>query len=490
MRISGPDPDYLEAQGDAFEALVDAGIRQAVNVAAKDLKATWTGDDLAPIARVFDRYVRDTLVPWLTDSYHEAAASQRGRITGAILQAATATLPPPATVLAEQYLATASNRLSGISDLVWGHARSELLAGMQAGESIPQLRKRVQAATGVSKPRATTIARTEVIGAQNRGSLDQMVAADLPGMKNWLATRDTKTRPSHAAANGQSVPITGPDREFSVGGVSMDGPHDPSAPPGETINCRCTLTYDLDDEGLGEAADGALWDELSPDEAFEKSLTPELRQLMENNRFVGAMLREAREGQTAYARGDHMINVRDVSRADPAKIRELMQVTDQLIHDAPPIHGPVRINVGRIDEEIGSGKTLGYTSLGTHDIVVNEDIVKRGLPEHFDVAADPNHAGHFMPAAGSSSRVSYVLAHEWGHALEPHGPEDPVTGVTPGMIQLANLRREQRDALSGYGRSTAHEGYAEAFAEWWLTRGQTTNPAAQAYAREFGWRLP
>lgn len=33
---------------------------------------------------------------------------------------------------------------------------------------------------------------------------------------------------------------------FLVGGHRMDGPHDPLAPPSETISCRCTLTYDLD----------------------------------------------------------------------------------------------------------------------------------------------------------------------------------------------------------------------------------------------------
>lgn len=486
MRISGPSHAHLQQQEDAFEALAMTGVRQALNVAAKDLKLTWTGDDLAVIERVFTSYTADVLIPWLTDSYQEAVDSQRNRLTGAVVGAAW-TIPPPATTLAEQYLATASNRLRGISDVVWQHTRDELLTGMQAGESIPQLRKRVQAAAGVSKPRATMIARTEVIGAQNRGSLDQMNAAAMPGRKNWLATRDSRTRPSHAAANGQSVPITGPDREFTVGGSSMDGPHDPTAPPGETINCRCTLTYDLDDEALEEAADGVLWDELDPADAFEKSMTPELRQVIDNTPGARALLMEALEGQTAYGRGDHMITVRDVSRADPQKLRDLMATADQLIHDAPPIHGPVRINVGRISQDIGSGRTLGYTTMGTHSIVVNEDIIRRGLPEHFTHTADPDNSGHWMPASASHSRVSYVLAHEWGHALEA---ADAAEVGSATNWRLVNTRATYRSHLSGYGKSTVHEGYAEAFAEWWLTRGQTTNAAAQAYAREFGWRLP
>lgn len=260
MRITGPSVTHLQGQEDLFEELVMAGVRQALNVAAKDLKGTWTGDDLAVIERVFTAYTAEKLIPWLTGSYQEAVSSQHARLTEAVVTAAGFTIPPPATTLAEQYLATATNRLSGISDVVWQHTRDELQTGMQAGESIPQLRKRVQSVAEVSKARATMIARTEVIGAQNRGSLGQMVAADMPGRKNWLATRDSRTRPSHANANGQTAALTGTDTTFTVGGVSMDGPHDTTAPARETINCRCTLTYDLDDEAVQMAAD-RRWDQ-------------------------------------------------------------------------------------------------------------------------------------------------------------------------------------------------------------------------------------
>jgi hypothetical protein len=42
----------------------------------------------------------------------------------------------------------------------------------------------------------------------------------------------------------------------------------------------------------------------------------------------------------------------------------------------------------------------------------------------------------------------------------------------------------------GAGRNnqnTPAEGYAEAFAEWSLTDGKTTNKAAQEYAKRFKW---
>lgn len=252
MRVNGPSRQHLDQLGDEFAALVDRGIEQAARVATKDLKATWTGDDLVVIQRVFDRYALDTLVPELAKHYEQGIQDQADRVTQAALSVTAAiVLPSPPATLAEQYLITATNRLKGISDEVWQHTRTELVAGMQAGESVPQLRKRVMAAADVSKARANVIARTEVIGAQNRGSLGQMMSTGYGGTKDWLATRDHRTRQSHADANGQTVRL---DEKFSVGGASMDGPHDPSAPPGETISCRCTLTYEIDDTKIVDDA--------------------------------------------------------------------------------------------------------------------------------------------------------------------------------------------------------------------------------------------
>ena len=56
--------------------------------------------------------------------------------------------------------------------------------------------------------------------------------------KEWLATGDARTRPSHWAANGQVVGI---DQKFTVGGALLMQPGDPSGPPEEVCQCRCTV---------------------------------------------------------------------------------------------------------------------------------------------------------------------------------------------------------------------------------------------------------
>lgn len=240
MRIDGPSREHLDRLGDQFTVQVEAAMRQAVTVAAKDVRGISPEFDLAPIRRVMATEIERTLLPELARQWQVAADDMRAKITRAAL---TADAVPGVPLNAEQqYLATARNRLVGVSDAVWEQAREQMVLGMQAGESIPQLRNRVTAATDLAAPRAAVIARTEVIGACNRGSYEQVKASGFQAEKTWLATGDTRTRPTHKNANGQTVPL---EQDYKVGGIGMDGPHDPTAPPSETIQCRCTQTYDF-----------------------------------------------------------------------------------------------------------------------------------------------------------------------------------------------------------------------------------------------------
>src|SRR5882757_4190364 len=101
--------------------------------------------------------------------------------------------------------------------------------------------------------RADLIARTETISANNQGALASWSAmadaAQVTATKTWLATPDAKTRPSHLAANGQTV---GMSENFTVGDLEMNGPGDPSADASEICNCRCTLTYDIPEQASPE----------------------------------------------------------------------------------------------------------------------------------------------------------------------------------------------------------------------------------------------
>jgi len=60
--------------------------------------------------------------------------------------------------------------------------------------------------------------------------------------KTWRTVGDSKVRPTHVEANGQTVGIGG---FFTVGGYLMSYPRDFSAPAKETARCRCMSVYSL-----------------------------------------------------------------------------------------------------------------------------------------------------------------------------------------------------------------------------------------------------
>jgi hypothetical protein len=89
---------------------------------------------------------------------------------------------------------------------------------------------------------ARRIARTEIQGAMNGGTLAAARAAEEASgermYKRWLATTDERVRATHAVADGQMVRLSEP---FTVGGFPVQHPADPFAPPQESINCRCSM---------------------------------------------------------------------------------------------------------------------------------------------------------------------------------------------------------------------------------------------------------
>jgi ppGpp synthetase/RelA/SpoT-type nucleotidyltranferase len=116
--------------------------------------------------------------------------------------------------------------------------------GLSIGEAA---KKMVRDSVIDSKARGELIARTELTGATNGGSLaavrlvNDATPADSQLRKIWIATNDDRTRDSHAQASddygeGSGIPV---DQPFNIGGADMQHPGDPTGPPEEVINCRC-----------------------------------------------------------------------------------------------------------------------------------------------------------------------------------------------------------------------------------------------------------
>ena len=80
------------------------------------------------------------------------------------------------------------------------------------------------------------------------------------------------------------------------------------------------------------------------------------------------------------------------------------------------------------------------------------------------------------------------MAHEWGHLIDDitNGVQSPIHANA-----IARLQREYPDAFrSRYSGENSKEFFAEMFTEYYRTGGKTPNLMVQAFAREFGWKVP
>lgn len=118
--------------------------------------------------------------------------------------------------------------------------------GLTMNETIALLRT-----SGITDYRASLIARTETARAANVGSMVGAMSTGLVTVKEWIATKDNRTRrfprdnADHLDMDGVKVPI---DAKFQVNGKGfidfMLHPGDSTAHAANVCNCRCTLGYE------------------------------------------------------------------------------------------------------------------------------------------------------------------------------------------------------------------------------------------------------
>lgn len=137
-------------------------------------------------------------------------------------------------------------------DLAYGKKQitASVTSGILQGKSIKGLADDLQIRIPtMNRDSAIRTARTAITGAQNAGRQDSYVAAEKMGIKTrkqWIATKDNRTRHEHGVADGQTVDY---DQPFDVGGEDLMFPGDPSGSPWNVYNCRCTMRT-VEKEGI------------------------------------------------------------------------------------------------------------------------------------------------------------------------------------------------------------------------------------------------
>lgn len=188
-------------------------------------------DDLFPRAYWLD-YTRDSFDTWISGVYESGAMTTAGAL-GIDFE----TFDPKVTAAMRRRLDVLSEQVTGTT---YTAIEQELLReGVEAGESIPELAERLTSTFDtMSSSRAEMIARTETVGGYNEASRETASSSGVTQHRQWLATRDSRTRESHAELDGYET--NGMDDPYPNGCLF---PGDPAGDPAETINCRCVELY-------------------------------------------------------------------------------------------------------------------------------------------------------------------------------------------------------------------------------------------------------
>lgn len=123
-------------------------------------------------------------------------------------------------------------------DVLKERITSEVSRAIATGATYAQTAKLLANQTRIGYNKAVRITRTEGHRIQNTATMDACYLAEERGarvVKQWDATLDGKTRPSHRKVDGEFREL---DESFSNG---LAFPGDPDGGAAEVVNCRCDL---------------------------------------------------------------------------------------------------------------------------------------------------------------------------------------------------------------------------------------------------------
>jgi hypothetical protein len=204
-------------------------------------------------------------------------------------------------LLAMQSFLTGKMKDVGLDTL--NRVNGELALTVIGAQNVTATIDRVQEIMeGISRRRATTIVRTELGRAFATASQlrSEQAAEHVPGLKKqWRRSGKIHSRRKHDLTDGQVRPVDQPfilgtgkvADEAATAGIRIMYPHDPAAPPSETINCGCiSLPYMDSWKDAGLLAHPGK----KPFTAEEIALNPTKAELAEPGPTIGEIMKRGK----------------------------------------------------------------------------------------------------------------------------------------------------------------------------------------------------
>jgi HK97 family phage portal protein len=132
----------------------------------------------------------------------------------------------------QAFFADKAVKIKRVTANVRAHIQQTIAEGIRNGESSDQIAARIRQGFDIERSKSITIARTETAQAFGGGRYNAMLQTGIV-FQEWITSRDTRVRESHADIDGE---VVGVGERFSNGCLY---PGDPSGPLEEIINCRC-----------------------------------------------------------------------------------------------------------------------------------------------------------------------------------------------------------------------------------------------------------
>ena len=378
-------------------------------------------------------------------------------------------------------------------DLTWNERHVEAAARASVGKDPEVAAKGVRGLADMNRNAAVRKARTAINGAENAGRMDAMLARG--GSKRWVAVMDERTRVSHASINGEVVPV---DEPFSNG---LMYPGDPSGPPEEVYNCRCTMEWvapeaaqEWQPEDIGTAPQRPRQEDFSSyDEYLEaRSAYRQARRDFADRKEalieeIAARPAHGFETEAAVREWADRVGVEvtdGVFRSiDPRVLDDAVYTLDSLMAKYPQVAesftklgSKFRISVSddrSVFMEAHGGLAVNPSMASTY-----RDAVERVVEGYTNVTRNDAVGRDLLWQVRGEGTLRTVVTHEFGHNLDSAIRDDlSVDQIAEYHRELAGLTRAH--TVSDYSTVNTDEAFAEGFAEY------TCNPGSE-YAKAFG----
>lgn len=291
--------------------------------------------------------------------------------------------------------------------------QTEVSRGIATSLGYAAIARNISNASKAPRARAMLIARTESHRITQASTFDAQKGAKKRGcdvLKQWDATMDGDTRPTHRQLDGQLREI---DKPFEIGNRKAMFPGD-FGDPAEDCNCRCVsntrVKWDLDEDELETLKERAAF--------FGLDKTAELEEFKE--RYLSAnKMAAAVENDNDWSSA----KPRTVTKEDRRKAVEYAEKRNINLVDMKSFDGDIKLLESGIDALSDIQKTLGLQQKITvgfsHSLPDSDFASTRGSHITFNAKAFRNRAVTEENIANgqmfASVTVEDMCVHEYGH---------------------------------------------------------------------------